>query len=88
MIKAMAGERKQKKKVMLNRPKTPKKPKKPDKPLIGSSSTWNEEQLELFKVKIGTKVTEVKSLIPKKWFEFGNLEHYQSGNAYTLRMTD
>lgn len=81
----MAGERKRK--VMLNRTKTPKKLKKPDKPLIGSSSTWNEDQLDLFNVKVGTKVSEAKSLIPKQWFEFGNLEHYQSGNSYTLRIT-
>jgi hypothetical protein len=29
-----------------------KKPKRLEKPLIGSSSTWNDEQLKLFNVEL------------------------------------
>ena len=77
-MKAMAGEQKQKKKAMLKAPRTPKKENRPEKFVIGSSSTWKNEQLERFEVQIGGQVG-VKEMIPEKWFDFRGLEHYQSG---------
>jgi hypothetical protein len=72
---AMAGSRKQQKRAIVTGA-TPKK-RKPEKPEIGSSSTWNHDQLDLFKVN-PVKV-EAKAIIPEKWFEFSNLKNYRSG---------
>ena len=83
LMKAMAGERKQEK-TRLQEPRTPKKGKRPEKPIIGSSSTWKEEQLERFKVQVGADL-QVSEMIPEKWFDFGTLEHYQSGNMSVLK---
>ena len=73
----MVAERKQKKRLKTT-PRTPKKPKAPERHLIGSSSTWNEDQLELLIVRQGGQV-DPKALVPEKWFEFADLERYQSG---------
>jgi hypothetical protein len=78
LMKAMAGEKKQKKIATLKGPKTPKKVKKAERFVIGSSSTWREEQLDRFKVRSGGQVAVVE-IIPEKWFDFRGLEHYQSG---------
>src|SRR5438876_6292561 len=61
---AMAAEKKQKKRLK-GKQQTPKKQKVQEKPVIGSSSTWKEEELERFKVQRGGEV-DVKSLIPEK----------------------
>ena len=73
----MAGNKKQKTRID-SQPRTPSKPRIPERPVIGSSSTWRKEQLDRFLVKQG--VLEMKRMIPAKWFEFGQLEHYQSGS--------
>ena len=48
---------------------------------IGSSSTWNHDQLELELFKVCSKgdVTP-KDIIPEKWFNFASLKRYQSGS--------
>ena len=74
LIVAMAGEKKQAKK-RLERPETPKRVRRPEMHVIGSSSTWKEEQLDRFKVDVGVK--EVKEMIPEKWFEFSPIPRYQ-----------
>lgn len=74
----MEEEKKQQKKATVAGMSTPKK-RKPERPLIGSGSTWKEEQLELFKVEVTKEAKDATSLIPEKWFEYGNLEDYQSG---------
>jgi len=58
-------------------PRTPKMLKVPERPVIGSSLTWNEEQLERFKVGRGREV-DATILIPEKWFNFESLDRYQS----------
>jgi hypothetical protein len=73
----MAGEKKQKK-PKLSGVGTPKK-RKPERTEIGSSSMWNHDQLDMFKVHPAQEV-EPKDIIPEKWFEFDNLEKYRSGN--------
>ena len=75
----MAGGDKQDKNARLKGPNTPKKPKMPSRPVVGSSSTWKQDELDLFKVQVAAKVTEANSLIPKKWFDFGGLQRYQDG---------
>jgi hypothetical protein len=72
----MAGARKQQKRINIQ-PRTPKKHRLPERPVIGSSSTWKEEQLYRFKVHQG--VAEAKTLVPEKWFKFGKMERYQRG---------
>jgi hypothetical protein len=73
----MAGEKQQVARIN-SQPRTPSKPRTPERPVIGSSSTWRKEQLDRFLV--AQSVLEVKTMIPEKWFEFGQLENYQSGN--------
>jgi hypothetical protein len=59
-------------------PRAPKKPKDPPKPMIGSSSTWRQDELDLFEVRISSEA-DAKKLIPEKWFDFSSLEDYQAG---------
>jgi hypothetical protein len=82
LIIAMEGEKKQQKRATVTGASTPKK-KKPENLEIGSSSTWNHDQLDLFKVHPANEV-EPKDIIPEKWFDFGNLENYQSGQKKIL----
>ena len=72
----MAGEKQQKARIH-SKPQTPSKPRIPERPVIGSSSTWRKEHLDRFLVE--QSVLEVKTMIPEKWFEFRQLENYQSG---------
>lgn len=80
---AMEGEKKQQKRATVTGTSTPKKKKKPENPEIGSSSTWTQDQLDLFEVRPAREL-EAKVIIPEKWFEFGNLENYQSGTKLAL----
>ena len=57
-------------------PRTPSKPKEPERPLIGSSSTWRNDQLDRFIVE--QRVLDVKAMIPEKWFDFGQFDNYQA----------
>ena len=77
LTEAMAGGKRQKKQAKLAGATTPKRTQRPEKPIIGSSSTWNDDQLDLFKVTVAGDV-DVKRMIPEKWFDYGTLENYQS----------
>ena len=81
----MAGEKQQKARIN-SQPQTPSKPRIPERPVIGSSSTWRKEQLDRFLVE--QTVLEVKRMIPETWFEFGQLENYQSGNKPFSEVAD
>jgi hypothetical protein len=83
---AMKGEKKQRKRATVNGTTTPKK-RKPEKPEIGSSSSWNHDQLDLFKASPAAEV-DPKEIIPEKWFDFSDLENYQSGTKTPDIMTD
>jgi hypothetical protein len=48
----MAGEKTQKQRLQ----QTPRKPKTPERFIIGSSSTWTEDELERFNVTVGGEV--------------------------------
>jgi len=72
----MAGEKRQKKQAKLAGASTPKRTQRPETPVIGSSSTWNDDQLDLFKVTEAEEV-DIKRMIPEKWFDYGTLENYQ-----------
>jgi hypothetical protein len=78
----MVGEQKQKKRAQVGGVTTPKK-RRPERPLIGSGSTWKEEQLEVFKVHVVNEAMDPRRLIPGKWFDYGNLERYQSGTDHS-----
>jgi hypothetical protein len=78
----MAAEKVQRARITAE-PRTPSKAKDPDKPLIGSSSTWRNDQLDLFQVEQG--VLDVRRMIPEKWFDFGQINGYQSGTSLLLR---
>ena len=75
----MEGEKRQKKKAVMDGASTPqkKKTRRPEKPVIGSSSTWKEEQLDLYRVV--AKEAVAQDMIPAKWFEFSRLAEYQAG---------
>ena len=72
-------ERKQKKR-RAQPPRTPKPRKLPEKPVIGSSSTWREDELDRFNVRRPGD-SDVKTLIPDKWFTFERLQEYDAGNT-------
>lgn len=77
----MAGEKQHKKKAaVVDGTTTPKKKnQKAKRAVIGSSSTWKEEQLELYNVKQQDAMS-AKELIPEKWFDFMELKNeYQAG---------
>ena len=73
----MAGAKKQLERQQAA-PRTPKTPKQSARKVIGSSSTWKQEELDRFKVQCGIE-TDPKLIIPEKWFDFGNLEGYYFG---------
>ena len=85
LIAAMESEKRQKKKGVMGGATTPqkKKTRRLEKPVIGSSSTWKEEQLDLYKVVAREAV--VQDMIPAKWFEFSRLAEYQAGKIRLLR---
>ena len=51
---------------------------RPD-PIIGSSSTWREQQLDEFGVEYNQPEVDAKSLFdePEKWFDFSGLGRYK-----------
>ena len=62
-------------------PRKPSMPSMLERSLIGSSSTWRQDELKRFKVDIGDSIIEVKGgLIPEKWFDFVGLQHCQKSN--------
>jgi hypothetical protein len=75
LITAMEAEKQQKGRLYPE-PRTPSKPKEPERPLIGSSSTWRNDQLDRFMVE--QKMLDVKAVIPEKWFDFGQFDNYQA----------
>jgi hypothetical protein len=57
-------------------PKTPPMQVEEEKmPVIGSSCTWRDKELDHLKVKVVTGV-EAKEMIPEKFLEFGHLMDY------------
>jgi hypothetical protein len=64
-------------------PRAPQKPKDPPKPMIGSSSTWRQDELDRFEVQVGNEVA-VTELIPQKWFDFSSIEEYESGKVFVF----
>jgi len=76
----MEAEKRQKKKaaVVTGGASTPKKRVKAKETIIGSSSTWTEEQLYLFRVT-SKEVASAKEMIPEKWFDFSSIDKYQAG---------
>ena len=74
----MAGAKTQSKRQAA--PRTPKRSNVPTRPVIGSSSTWKEEELEQFKVqRMGNR--DVKEMIPEKWFDFRGLTRFKTSNS-------
>jgi len=74
--------------AVVNGTQTPKKSNssKAKKSVIGSSSTWKDEQSDLFRVKIKDCVdgSGKGKMIPEKWFYFGDVNRYQQGNRLCL----
>ena len=56
------------------------KKSKMETPVIRSSSTWNGDQLDMFKVHPAEDV-DAKAMIPEKWFDFSGLERYESSTS-------
>ena len=78
---AMEGEKRQQKRAIVTDANTPRKPETPQIPVIGSGSTWGEDELDMFKVIVEGDV-DAKQMIPEKWFDFGGLEHYQASMSF------
>jgi hypothetical protein len=77
----MEGEKRQQKKAPVTATSTPRKRETPQIPVIGSGSTWGEDELDMFKVIVEGDV-DVKQMIPEKWFDFGGLEHYRASSSF------
>ena len=78
----MAAAKKQAKR-QRTAPRTPMKPKEPNKPMIGSSSTWRQDELDRFEVRMGSEV-DAKKIVPEKWFDFSSLEEYNTGRRLVI----
>ena len=48
--------------------------------VVGSSSTWTQEELDLFHVRVERDV-DVREMIPEKFFDFSTLKNYHAGTA-------
>jgi hypothetical protein len=83
MLTVAMADAKRQAKLQNNAPRTPKKPKLPVRPLIGSSSTWKQEELDRFKVECRSGV-DPKLLIPAASFNFDNLGQYQISKSSPL----
>lgn len=69
----MAGEeRQQKKKAVVPGATATSKKQKLHMPIIGSGSTWGEDELQAFNVSVKHDV-DVRTMIPEKWFDFRRL---------------
>jgi hypothetical protein len=44
--------------------------------VVGSSCTWKQDELDLFKVNVERNV-DVNQMIPERFFELGGLERYE-----------
>ena len=80
----MEGEKRQQKRATVTDANTPRKPETPQIPVIGSGSTWGEDELDMFKVTVEGNM-DVKQMIPEKWFDFGGLEHYRESSSFRDR---
>jgi hypothetical protein len=73
----MAKEKAQRKRQRRIPPRNRNTPQpKEEVPVIGSSCTWRDSELEHFKVTVRRDV-EAREMIPDKFFSFGHLEGYQ-----------
>jgi hypothetical protein len=76
---AMADDRKHKKKL-AGQPSTPSKPKRvPETTIIGSSSTWTENELDRYQVQCREGNVDINTLIPEKWFTIEKPLKYARG---------
>ena len=73
---AMAKAKEHAKKPGRTRERTPQGRRKKEVPVIGSSCTWKQDELDHFNVRIERDV-DVLSMIPDKFFDFGHLAEYQ-----------
>ena len=76
----MAKEKSQRKRGKVQELGTPKRVTKQEMAVIGSSSTWNQDELHLFRVKVIGDV-DVREMIPDKFFDFSALQNYITGTA-------
>ena len=78
---AMEGEKRQQKRATVTGVNTPRKPETPQVSVIGSGSTWGEDELDMFKVIVEEDM-DAKQMVPEKWFDFGGLEHYRASSSF------
>ena len=74
----MSGQNDDHRVALHLQPQTPSKPRIIQTPVIGSSCTWKQEQLDRFLVVL--TVMEVKAMIPEKFFDFGQVKDYHLRN--------
>jgi len=74
---AMAKAKQQaKRKSNWRGPKTPSRQEQEKIPVIGSSCTWRDAELDHLKVKVQRDV-DVRELIPEKFWRFEHLTYYK-----------
>ena len=79
---AMAKEKCQRKKETVQGVNTPRRVKQQEVVAIGSSSTWNQNELDLLDM-VKTDV-DVTKMVPHKFFDFGGLENYDIGYPWSI----
>lgn len=80
---AMAKAKQQAKRKGRRGPKTPPRQLEEKIPVIGSSCTLRDAELEHLKVKV-TRDVDVRELIPEKFFAFGHLPEYEECSVLLL----
>jgi hypothetical protein len=72
---ALAREKEHAKRPGRTRPRTPQREKRKEVPVIGSSCTWKQDELDHFGVEVKRDV-DVRKMIPEQFFRFEHLEEY------------
>jgi hypothetical protein len=83
----MAKARQQAKRKSEWRQQRTPQPKEPDIPIIGSSCTWRDTELDHFKVTVERDV-DVRKMIPERFFNFDHLEDYEECNFVSFDSAD
>ena len=76
----MAKEKSERKRDEVQAADTPRRVRQQKVLAIGSSSTWNQDELDLFRVAVQGDV-DVREMIPERFFDFGAVTNYGAGTS-------
>ena len=73
---ALAKEMEHAKRPGRTRLRTPQREKRKEVPVIGSSCTWKQDELDHFGVTLHGDI-DVREMIPEKYFDFEGFARYE-----------